>query len=293
MRDKIYYNGIYGEDSIDLVREIIHISELPATLKHYDYNIKPHAHRNLFQIFLIEEGKVEMNINDDLFEIDGPTFFTIPKNVLHGIKTTPNTKGYIINLSDIALERMLALDTNIIFAIDEVTIAKIDFNDILFNNLYTTMHKCIDEYYGNLPAKDFALEYLVGMLLIRLYRIPKVATQTVKSFDNAYKIYYRRFLQLIKENHSFKKTIQEYAAELTISTGHLNRICQSIAGKSPKDIITEYFISEAKKSLEVAGMSVADTSYQLGFEDPSYFTRLFKSKTGHTPNAYRKQIGVK
>ena len=293
MRDKIYYDGIYGEDSIDLVREIIHVSELSAILKHYDYTIKPHAHRNLFQIFLIEDGHVEMNINDDLFEIEGPTFFTIPKNVLHGFKTSPNTRGYIITLSDIALERMLALDTNIIFAIDEVTIAKIDFNDILFNNLYTTMHKCIDEYYGNLPAKDFALEYLVGMLLIRLYRIPKVATQTVKSFDNAYKIYYRRFLQLIKENHSFKKNIQEYAAELTISTGHLNRICQSIAGKSPKEIITEYFMSEAKNSLELADMSVADISYNLGFEDPSYFTRLFKAKTGITPNTYRKQIGVK
>ena len=293
MKDKLYFEGIFGKEQIEFVREIINVSEVGPTFKHYGGKVAPHAHRNTFQLFLIEEGEIEALINDEVFHIEAKSFFTIPKNILHGFKASDNIRGWIINLSDIALERILALDTNIIFALDEVTIAKFDFDNILFENFYTTIHKCIDEYNGNLPAKDFALEYLVGMLLIRLYRIPRMQVSTVKSSDNAYKLYYRRFWQLIKEHYSFKITIQEYSNELNISTAYLNRICQNVSGKSPKEIITEYFIGEAKSQLEVAEMSIADTSYQLGFEDPNYFTRLFKAKTGVTPNKYRKQIGVK
>ena len=195
VKDKIYYEGIYGEDTIQLIRETIHISKIEIITEQHGWFIKPHAHKNLFQIFLLEEGDLDLNINDDNFQISGTSFFTIPKNVLHGFNATNNMKGWIITLSDIALERILALDTNIIFDIDEITIAKFDFDNQLFENLYVTMHKCIAEYNGNLPAKEFALEYLVGMLLIRLYRIPKNDKNAVRTSDNAYKIYYRRFLQ--------------------------------------------------------------------------------------------------
>ncbi|MAX80572.1 MAG: AraC family transcriptional regulator [Crocinitomicaceae bacterium] len=293
MKDKIYFEGIYGEDKIELIRETIHISKIEFITEQHSWFIKPHAHRNLFQVFLLEEGDLELNINDDTYNITGKSFFTIPKNVLHGFNAKPNIKGWIITLSDIALERILALDTNIIFDIDEFTVAKFDFDNQLYENLYVTIHKCIAEYNGNLPAKEFALEYLVGMLLIRLYRIPKKEKNSSRTTDNAYKIYYRRFLQLIKEHYSFKVNVQEYAKELGISSGHLNFICQTIAGKSPKEILIDYFISEAKSQLELVDQSVADISYNIGFDDPSYFTRLFKAKTEMTPNQYRKQIGVK
>lgn len=293
MKESLYYDGIYRENTINWVREIVNVASLEEKPKYYNWTVKPHAHKNLFQIFLVETGSIQLLINDLSINVESLSFITIPKNVLHGFKMSPDTTGWVITLSDIALERMLALDTDIIFKIDEIIIARMDLNDVLFENLYVTMHKCIDEYNGRLPGKDFALEYLVGMLLIRLYRIPAVQKQTLKSSDNAYKIYYRRFLQLIKESNSFKRSIVSYAEALAISSGHLNRICKNISGKSPKDILIEYFINEAKKKLASFEFSIAEISFKLGFEDPGYFSRLFKFKTGVTPGEYRRRIAMK
>ena len=123
--------------------------------------------------------------------MEGVSFFTIPKNVLHSLTAVSDAKGWLITLSDLALERMLVLDTNIIFDRDEVTIAKMNLEDILFENLYSTIHKCVNEFKSNLPEKNFTLEYLVGMVLIRLYRIPKDYKESLKSFNNETSIYNR------------------------------------------------------------------------------------------------------
>jgi len=293
MTEKLFYDGIYGQDAIHFVREIIHIITIEDKIKNNNGVIKPHAHNKLFQIFLLKSGTLNLTINDYTIELEGVSFFTIPKNVLHSLSVASDAKGWLITLSDLALERMLVLDTDIIFDIDEVTIAKMNLENILFENLYTTIHKCINEFNGNLPGKNFALEYLVGMVLIRLYRIPKDHKQSLKSTDNAYKIYYRRFLQLIKEDYSFKQKIEVYAEKLSISAGHLNRICKNVSGKSPKDIIIDYFISEAKNKLSHFEMTIVEVSFILGFEDASYFSRLFKIKVNLSPRDYRKKIGLK
>ncbi|MDF0717493.1 helix-turn-helix transcriptional regulator [Muricauda sp. 334s03] len=292
MKKKLFYDGIYGEDSIEFIRETIYISSLEEVLVRHHGVIKNHVHGNLFQIFLLEEGKLQLNVNDDTIDIEGTSFFAIPRNVLHGIQTKENITGWVITLSDMAIERMLALDTDIIFDIETITIAKFDFDDPLFEHLYTTMHKCINEFNSNLPGKDFALEYLVGMLLIRLYRIPKKRKLSIISSDNAYNIYYRRFLQLISEMNDFKYPIAGYAEQLSISAGHLNRICREVSGKSPKDIVIEHFLDEAKVRLSIFETSIAEISFELGFESPNYFTRLFKNKLGLTPRDYRKKIGA-
>lgn len=289
MKKKIFYDGIYGRDSIKLIRELVNVAPIENTMKNFNWKIRPHVHNNLMQIFLIEEGSINLLINDNLVVLDALSFFTVPKNVVHGFTSNPDTVGWVISLSDTAIERMLAFDSDLIFDIDTVSMGKIDMQNSLHENLFSTIKKCINEYYGNLPGKDFALEYLVGMLLIRLYRIPK-QKNIFQSSDNSYKLHYRRFLNLIRSTYSFKKNIDEYAKTLSITPGHLNRICKTISNKTPRDIIIDFFMSEAKSKMVDFNLSIADIGYELGFEDASYFSRLFKSRTHKTPTEYRKEL---
>ena len=149
------------------------------------------------------------------------------------------------------------------------------------------MHKCIDEYNSNLPARNFALQYLVGMLLTRLYRLLPTTESDAKTASNSAKLHFRRFLQLIKESYSVQKSVTDYAQEMAVTPGYLNRICQRVAGESPKDVIINFFMSEAESLLLHFEYSIAEISYQLNFDDPGYFARLFKKKTGLTPKEYR------
>jgi AraC family transcriptional activator of pobA len=290
MGNKLFFKGIYGDNSIDMVRDIIHITPMEITGKRHEWFIKPHVHSDLFQIFVVESGSLELIINGESQIVESVSFFSIPKNISHGLRMNADTKGWVISLYDKSLENMLKLDTDIINTIDEIHISKSSEDDKIINDALITIRKCIEEYYSELPGKQHALQYLVGMMLLRLYRI-FVTSSAVHLSDNKNKIYYRRFVQLIKEMKSFKISVEDYASSLAISSGHLNRICKDVSGLPPKDVIINFFIDEAKIYLRNFDMSIAEISYELDIEDPAYFTRLFKKKTELTPKEFRSQLG--
>ncbi|WP_413998594.1 helix-turn-helix domain-containing protein [Flavobacterium sp. W1B] len=293
MLKKLYYEGLYGNDSIEFVKGLINVYPFGVIGKQFDGEVKPHIHNNLFQIFIIENGSTELIFNENQYALSGPCFITVPKNTEHGFKHKTDMNGWIITLSDKVLENMLYREADVIFEMDAIHITAINSGDETLTEVYQTMQKCVAEYQNNLPGKLLMLQNLVGQIIVQLYRLPSESRKIITSSDNSGKIYFRRFQQLIKVSNSFKITVEKYASELGISAGHLNRICHTIAAKSPKDIIIDFFITEAQLALTNPDNSITEISYNLSFEDPGYFTRLFKKRTGLTPKAFREKIGVK
>ncbi|SFN36716.1 AraC family transcriptional regulator, transcriptional activator of pobA [Algoriella xinjiangensis] len=286
------FDGLYGENEISLVRGTIHIEPIQLILEKNNLEVMPHFHKNLFQIFYIEEGQIQLHYNNQIIDIGAQTYFTIPKNIVHGITSEKNINGWVLSITDFGLEKTLKLDADIFFNIEEIHIATIDFENPLYVNFYQTYYKCIKEYNDNLHARELALEYLTGMLLIRLFRIHNNDDTLILKENSIYKIIYRRFKTLIKENNSFKHSVEFYAKQLSISPSHLTRICRKVANETPKKIIALYFINEAKVLLTKVDYSISDVAFKLGFDDPSYFTRLFKQTTNYTPRSFRKKVGL-
>jgi AraC family transcriptional activator of pobA len=293
MQKKLYYKGLYGDNSIEFVEGLIHVHPFGVIGKRHDGKVKLHAHNNIFQIFVIETGTTELQYDDCVHEITGPAFMTIPKNVAHGFHHKDEVSGWIINLSDAVLEHLLQREAGMIVEIDAIHISKIDPEEENLCDVYKTMKRCITEYHNHSPGKQLMLESLISQLIVQLHRLPLDTTKLSSCSDNASKIYFRRFMQLVKINHSFKKTIEAYAEELHISQGHLVRVCQTITGKNPKDIVTDYFIRAAQMDLTNVDKTIAQVAYDLSFDDPAYFARLFKKKMGHSPKAFREKHGTK
>lgn len=82
--------------------------------------------------------------------------------------------------------------------------------------------------------------------------------------------------------------IQYFAEQAHLSQHYFSDLIKKETGRSPKDHINEQVVERAKTLLLTTGQSVSEIAYTLGFNYPHYFTRLFKSKTGHTPVAYRQ-----
>ncbi|UFK98193.1 AraC family transcriptional regulator [Kaistella faecalis] len=290
MSQKVYYNGIFGENHIKLVREIINIVSLDEMFSRIGYSVKTHAHRNLFQIFVLEKGKVELLANNEHFAVDQPSIITIPQSVFHGLEFEPGSKGYLISLSANAVEQMLKFDVEVIYELDTISITKISQKNQLVEDVYNTIHKCVFEYNNALPGKDLALQYLVGMLLLRLYRINHSNQTVIHTLNQNERTVFRNFKKLVQENNSIKKRVEDYSSELGITVAALSQICKAISGKSPKEVILDFLILNIKSTLKNPEFSISEVSYQFDIDDPSYFARLFKQKTGQTPKQYRSNL---
>ncbi|OGX89200.1 helix-turn-helix domain-containing protein [Hymenobacter coccineus] len=85
-------------------------------------------------------------------------------------------------------------------------------------------------------------------------------------------------------------TVQHFADALHVSPAYLSDLLRSLTGQNTQQHIHHALIERAKQLLLSTSLTVNETAFRLGFEYPQYFSRLFKSKTGLTPAAYRFSV---
>jgi AraC family transcriptional activator of pobA len=157
----------------------------------------------------------------------------------------------------------------------------------LFRKIETEYNNNQDEY-----SKEIILGHIEAILRYsqRFYKRQflnrnELTGKVISKFNKALRQYF--------ENSALKvnglPTVTAIAAQLKISPHYLSDLLRQETGKPAIDHIHSYLISEAKNLLIGADLTVAQIAYQLGFENPPYFSRLFKKETGFNPVAYRNQ----
>lgn len=82
-------------------------------------------------------------------------------------------------------------------------------------------------------------------------------------------------------------SVKYFAEKLSLTPNYLSDYLKKISGFSTQEFIQRTVISEAKiRLLNNKGKSINQIAYELGFDNPSYFTRLFKKRVGKTPSEY-------
>jgi len=111
----------------------------------------------------------------------------------------------------------------------------------------------------------------------------KVNTNLLMKFETILNSYFNSNDQQYKKLPSVK-----YFAELLfLSPNYLSDLLKKETGKTAQEYLHYYLIEEAKNNLLNTDDPINEIAFNLGFEYPQYFSKLFKSKTGMTPIAYR------
>ncbi|QRR00034.1 AraC family transcriptional regulator [Dyadobacter sandarakinus] len=99
------------------------------------------------------------------------------------------------------------------------------------------------------------------------------------------------FKVFVENNLTDHPTVRNIAKELAVSTDSLYQIVKHFSGLSPKEFITNRLILEARRRLYYnEWTSVKELAFDLGFNDPDYFSRLFKKVTGKTIAGFSQDL---
>lgn len=93
--------------------------------------------------------------------------------------------------------------------------------------------------------------------------------------------------KLVVETHLTEQpSVNAIAEKLALTTNSLYRLVKEYAGVSPKDFFTNRLMIEARRKLQYSNLSVKELAYDLGFNDPDYFSRFFKKCTGKSVSEF-------
>ena len=94
---------------------------------------------------------------------------------------------------------------------------------------------------------------------------------------------------LISQEFKNHRTVGYYGDLLNVSVTCLNNLTHVYYGRSVHEMLDQKLLECAKYYLSRSSLSVKWMTYELGFQDPGYFSRWFKKLTGESPKDYRKK----
>lgn len=274
--DRIPAWNLYGEDRA--FPDVLHCERITDRAAGLDWVIAPHRHPHLHQFFLIRSGSVEMSADGERLVPDLPCIFTIPRGTVHGFKFSADTDGYVVTIPLQNLPDIFDPQSLISGALSRFALISADDEIIeLFEGLHI-------EHDGSHSARTTMLKAKASVMACEvLRRLPK-SEQMVRNGPDPR---FQQFEEMVRVRFREGWQLKDYAHALHLSSRHLGRLCKKATGQSPTEYVEAVSMREACRLLVYTRDSIAAIGYQLGFEDPSYFSRAFRRNTGSTPRDYR------
>jgi len=156
----------------------------------------------------------------------------------------------------------------------------------VFENIKDELNNTIDDF-----SQDVIISH-IEVLLNYSNRFYKRQFITRKAVNNDLLSKTEELLNVYfdKENglNQGLPTVEFLATELSLSPRYLSDMLRSLTGQNAQQLIHEKLIEKAKDYLTTTQLSVAEIAYQLGFEHPQSFNKLFKNKTNQTPVQFKQ-----
>ncbi len=277
------------KSSLDLQVEIINLEKLTNEKKEHIFI--PHR-TNFYHIFIFENCSPIHFLDFKKIEIKPYSLLFIDNDRVHQFDNSRVYKG-----------KMLIFTDNFYCRNENDT--KFLKSSILFNDLYDIANFQVKERFNKFmnicnlieeelvfPAdsvkQDILKNYLHNFLLLadREKRVQDFKEiQKGKDLD-----YVLLFKDLLENNYKNLKSVKEYAVKINISEKRLNQATSKIVGKSPKELIDDRILLEAKRLLVHGNQSIKEIGFHLGFEEPTNFTKYFRKHLSKTPIEFRENF---
>lgn len=244
----------------------------------------PHKH-DFYQILLISSGKGWHEIDFVKHPVRRSSVFIMRPGQVHAWSLDKKTKGFVIEFELSSVQyagHSSGFLTEILsHAPDSLEISADSQKS--FQALCIAMKNEISE--REMGYETLLCLYLAEFLILLHRQMPDRAA--VKSRKDEYAA---QFLRLVDTHFTKEHQVEFYARKLGVTTSTLTMRIRRALGCSPRAVIQKRCALEAKRMLGYSAAPISQIAYSLGFEDPNYFSRFFRSQTKMTPAAFRKKV---
>ena len=173
---------------------------------------------------------------------------------------------------------------NDLLSVSQIHVSK---TDSLFADLFTLMEKELENE-KDISQSDILKNLLHNILLLsERERRKQDFTEIKKGADLDYVMLFK---DLLESNYRELKQVSKYAKKISITEKRLNQATSKVLDKSPKQMIDERIMLEAKRLLVHTNDSVKEIGFGLGFDEPTNFIKYFRKHSLSTPVEFREQF---
>jgi len=276
---------------IEKGKEDLYASILSEHLLIHDSAInKPHKH-DFYLTVLFTEGAGVHEIDFKTYPVNEGALFLIKPGQTHYWKFTEKAEGYIFFHSKSFYDFHFPnkqID-NYPFFYSRFNASALYLNKINVASFVTLFIKISEENTGNKLFSIQKMSLLIDSLYIDASRLFIAVTDVKIEINKKRVTHFNELERLIDANYLVEKRPDFYAKQINVSIKHLNKIVNATVGKSTSELVQERIILEAKRLLVYGKLTSQEIAFSLGYDDPSYFSRIFKKKCGVSPSEFAKQ----
>jgi AraC-like DNA-binding protein len=148
----------------------------------------------------------------------------------------------------------------------------------------------LNEFKGSNLERTSAIEGNLLLLFTHFVREASKSRQIVIDRKTGEERLVIEFKNLVNKHYEEHRSIAFYAKSLGVTESRLSAACKKVLNRTPKSVCHQRLMLEAMRVLQYTSHSGAQIAYGLGFKDPAYFARFFKTQSGMTPGAYRGSL---
>ncbi len=261
--------------------DVVHCETIAARSVLHDWELAAHRHARLHQVLLIESGGGQARLEGHVHALRPMHVVNVPVGHVHGFSFEPGTQGWVLTVAAEILDETLLASEGLRGVLSQSAVVRGT------PQIRAIMKQIFTEH----ARRDFGRAHVLRALSAA--QIGLAARQLVNDRPESSTTdsdLFRRFEALLERHHLERWAVSDYAAALSVTPTHLNRVTRTATGDTASHLILNRMIREARRNLVYTNMPIATIAYALGFDDPAYFSRVYAAATGLSPRAFRAQI---
>ena len=290
--------SIYTDDKQFIIdsKKILADGQLINIRKHTRFIEFPAHKHNYIEFNYVYKGKLTEVIHNKKIELQEGEIIFLNKDITHAIEESseddiiinfiirPEFFDFILNLSE---------SDNIIFnfLLKSLYLNKNSKGEYLYfkvsneNNIQEILEKIIIEIYEPTMMSSTTIKLLVGLLIVELIKKPNnIEVYSEDNYDNLIII---EVLKYIDNNYS-TATLFEISAIVNQPHYKISKLVKKHTNMTFKELLQEKRLNKAKQLLNETDISIVEIISLVGYENLTYFYKIFKEKYGYTPKDFRK-----